>query len=145
MLSLHNLSPKEGSKKKKKRLGRGIGSTLGKTSGRGMKGQKSRSGASGFQRLGMRKLMLATPKLRGFNSPHKKPEIVNVGDLASAFAKGEDVNPDTLKKKNLIATKKNGVKILSDGDIAVSLKVSGCKVSKAAAEKITAAGGTVKA
>ncbi|MDA0208094.1 MAG: 50S ribosomal protein L15 [bacterium] len=144
-MSLHNLSPKSGSKKTKKRLGRGIGSTLGKTSGRGMKGQKSRSGASGFQRLGMRKLMLATPKLRGFNSPYNKPATVNVGDLAAVFLKGELVSPDTLKAKNLIATKKNGVKILSDGEVTVSLKVSGCKVSKAASEKITAAGGTINA
>lgn len=141
-ISLHNFeTPK---KKSKKRVGRGLGST-GTTSGRGQKGQKSRAGASGFQRLGIRKLMLATPKLRGFKSPNKAAAVVNVKDLSQAFAKGEPVTPKTLEQKGLIATKANGVKILGIGEMTHEVAVKGCAVSKSAAEKILGAGGTIAA
>jgi large subunit ribosomal protein L15 len=145
MLSLHTIKPKPGSKKRKKRIGRGIGSGSGKTSGRGMKGQKSRSGASGFQRLGMRKLMLATPKLRGFTSPHASASVVNLSALSEMFAAGDIVTPKILKQKKLVAKISDGVKILGDGDISIALTVRGCKVSASAEKKITAAGGTIKA
>ena len=143
-LSLHTIKPSEGSKKSKKRIGRGLASG-GAKSGRGQKGQKSRSGASGLQRIGIRKLMLATPKLRGFTSPHGKKAVVNVEDLASVFKKGEVVTPTALKEKGLIKTTKDGVKILGEGEVSVDLKIEGCAVSKSAADKITAAGGSIKA
>ncbi|MFH1712239.1 MAG: 50S ribosomal protein L15 [Patescibacteria group bacterium] len=142
-MTLHNLSPSKG-KKSKKRIGRGLGST-GRTSGRGQKGQKARAGASGFQRLGMRKLMLATPKLRGFRSQNEKNAIVNLSDLAKAFKKGEVVTPKALMTKKLISTAKNGVKILGVGEIAEALQIQGCAVSKTAAEKIIKVGGNIQA
>ena len=143
-LSLHSIQPTEGSKKSKKRIGRGLASR-GAKSGRGQKGQKSRSGASGMQRLGIRQFMLATPKLRGFKSPNKPKAVVNVDDLAKNFKAGELVTPKVLAEKKLVGTAKNGVKVLGDGEITVSLKVAGCAVSKSAAEKITNAGGTILA
>lgn len=140
-LNLHSIKPFHGSKKSKKRVGRGLGST-GTTAGRGQKGQKSRAGASGFQKRGMRKLILSMPKLRGFNSPNAKKAVVNLTDLAALEGV---VTPKTLKEAGLIATTKNGVKILGDGEISKALTVKGCAVSKSAAEKITAAGGEIKA
>lgn len=143
-ISLHTIQPQKGSKKSKKRIGRGLGST-GRTSGRGQKGQKSRAGASGMQRIGIRKMMLATPKLRGFKSPNKKNAVVNVASLAELFKAGDTVNPQALKSVGLIGTVRNGVKILGNGDIGIALKVKNCAVSKSAAEKITSAGGSIEA
>ena len=143
-ISLHTIQPQKGSKKSKKRIGRGLGST-GRTSGRGQKGQKSRAGSSGMQRLGIRKMMLATPKLRGFKSPHKTNAVVNVAVLAQSFKAGDVVTPQVLKLAGLIGTVKNGVKILGDGEIDVKLTIKGCSVSKTAAEKIAAAGGMIEA
>ena len=85
-IGLHNLSPKAGSKKSKKRVGRGLASK-GTTAGRGQKGQKARSGTGGFKRLGMRKLLLSTPKLRGFGSMQAKKEISSIDELAKHFGK----------------------------------------------------------
>ena len=144
-MKLNELADNPGSRPTKKRVGRGIGSGKGKTAGRGVKGQKSRSGASGFQRLGMRKLMLATPKLRGFTSPHASASVVNLSALSEIFATGDIVTPKILKQKKLIAKISDGVKILGDGDISIALTVKGCKVSSSAEKKITAAGGTIKA
>ncbi|MBU0613760.1 50S ribosomal protein L15 [Patescibacteria group bacterium] len=142
-IGLHNLTPSAGRSKSGKRLGRGIGSGKGRTSGRGMKGQKSRSGVSGLKRLGMRKTLLATPKVRGFNSPHSEKENINIADIAKAFSEKEIISTKTLKKKGLIRTVHNGVKILGDGEIDFAVKIKGCKVTKSAAEKITKAGGEI--
>lgn len=144
-LSLHNLTTK-GKKNPKKRLGRGYGSGKGgHTVGRGQKGQKSRSGTGGYKRLGMRRVMLATPKLRGFNSGKPTPEIVNLHTIEVHFIKDEVVSPKTLLTKKLIASTKNGVKILANGEITKSVIVKKCFVSKTAQEKILAVGGRVDA
>ncbi len=143
-IGLHNLSPRPGSQKKKMRVGRGL-SKKGVTAGRGQKGQKSRSGVSNLKRLGMRKLILATPKLRGFTSPHKKFSIVKLQDIETKYAHGGLVTPRSLKEHGLIRTIQNGVKILGNGDVTVKLKVSGCHVTKAASEKILKAGGEIAA
>ena len=135
-ISLNNLESSKGRAKRKKRIGRGLGST-GTTAGRGQKGQKARSG--------LRRFIFSTPKLRGFTSPHPDLFAVNVGQLATAYIKGEVVSPKTLKQKGLIASVKPGVKILGNGDIALALTIKGCAVSKTAAEKITAVGGTIEA
>ncbi|MBT4857002.1 50S ribosomal protein L15 [Candidatus Uhrbacteria bacterium] len=143
-ISLDNLTPSKGRAKGKKRLGRGLASR-GTTSGRGQKGQKSRSGSSGFKRRGLRRLILSTPKLRGFKSPHVEAETVNVGVIAENYIKDEVVSPRTLKQKGLIPTILKGAKILGEGEISITVSVKGCSVSKSAAEKITAAGGTIEA
>lgn len=143
-LSLHTIKPSSGSKRSKKRVGRGHASR-GITAGRGQKGQKARSGVGGLQRIGVRKLMLATPKLRGFNSLNAKNAVVNVADIEKAFAKGDVVSPETLVAKKLIASAKNGAKILGNGDISISVTVAGCNVSGSAKEKIEKAGGSIKA
>jgi len=143
-IGLHNLSTRSGAKKTRKRIGRGL-AKKGTTAGAGQKGQKSRSGTSGFKRRGMKKLILATPKLRGFKSVQKDREIVHVGQLEKIFPNGGLITPRVLKERGLIKTILNGVKILSDGDLSATLKVQGCAVSKAAAEKILKAGGEIVA
>jgi large subunit ribosomal protein L15 len=142
-LSLHSLQPKKGSRKSKKRIGRGLGST-GRYSGRGSKGQRARSGGkSGLQLKGIRQIMLATPKKRGFTSGRLKPEVVNVSDLSKQFADGAKVTPMTLLKKGLITNGDQGVKILGNGSIAIKVTVTDCAVSVTAKTKIEKAGGTV--
>lgn len=143
-INLNNLKPFAGSKKAKKRVGRGLGST-GTTAGRGQKGQKARSGTGGFKKMGMRKLILSTPKLRGFKSIQKNAQVVNLSEINDKFKKGDIVSPDSLKQKKLIAKSNQKVKILADGEISVAVSFVGCAVSKAAAEKILAAGGEIKA
>ncbi len=137
------MSPKKG--KTKKRVGRGLGSGRGAKSGRGQKGQKSRSGVSGLKRLGMRRMMLATPKKRGFNSPNGQKGVVNLSDLDTNFNAQASVTPSSLKGKKLIDSVKPGVKILGQGKITKPLTIKGCSVSKSAAEKIIAVGGSVHA
>lgn len=142
-LSLHTLKPKKGSRRSKKRVGRGLAST-GTYSGRGVKGQRARSGGRrGLKLKGIRPLMLATPKKRGFIVSKPKPAIVNIGDVAKAFAGGAQVNPKTLMKRGLIENMTYGVKILAKGEIAIPLSVSGCLMSASAKEKIEKAGGAV--
>lgn len=145
-LSLHTIKPADGSKKSKKRIGRGLASR-GAKSGRGQKGQKSRAGSGGLQRIGIRQQMLAMPKLRGFKSPHADKAVVNVADIQATFAKGDIVTPATLAAKKLVAAKakKDGVKILGNGEIEISVTVKKCAVSKSAAEKIMKAGGSIEA
>lgn len=143
-LTLHELKASKGSRKTKKRVGRGLGST-GTTAGRGQKGQKARAGSSGHKRRGMRRTILSTPKLRGFNSPHADLQPVNVGELAEVYKKGDVVSKRTLFKKKLIASKQRGVKILGRGEIDVAVTIKGCSVSKVGAEKVMAAGGKIEA
>ncbi|PWI58635.1 50S ribosomal protein L15 [Sulfoacidibacillus thermotolerans] len=145
-MKLHELAPVPGSRHTRKRLGRGIGSGLGKTSGRGHKGQWARSGGGvrpGFEG-GQTPLFRRLPK-RGFsNSPFKKEwEIVNLKELAR-FAAGTVVTPDLLKESGVIKTFRDGVKILGVGDLSVALTVRAHAFSKSAQEKIAAAGGTVE-
>ncbi|MFH1611390.1 MAG: 50S ribosomal protein L15 [Patescibacteria group bacterium] len=145
-LALHNLEKRKGAKTAGKRVGRGYGSGKGgHTSSRGQKGQKSRSGTGGYKRLGMRKLMLATPKLRGFKSQKPTSSVVKLSVLDTQFIKDEVVSPKTLAKKGLIHANQDNVKILSDGEISKSIIVKKCSVSKVAKEKILAAGGRVDA
>lgn len=134
---------KSAKKKSKQRIGRGLGSGRGAKSGRGQKGQKSRSGVSGLKRLGMKKTLLATPKLRGFSSIRPKNSVVNLEDLAKHFKENETVTPKTLKKKGLIGTKIAEVKILGKGELSTALIVQNCSVSKSAAKAILDAGGNV--
>lgn len=142
-MKLHELKPAEGSRKTSKVVGRGIGSGHGKTSGRGHKGQKARSGGGkgpAFQG-GQMPLQRAIPK-RGFNNIFKKEYTeVNVEKL-SDFAAGTVITPELLKEKAIIKKiAKDGVKILGRGEINQPLTVQAQVFTKSAAEKIEAAGG----
>ena len=143
-MKLHELKPAEGSTHAPKRLGRGVGSGHGKTSGKGHKGQNSRAGGGvrpGFEG-GQNPLFRRMPK-RGFNNISRK-EIValNVRDL-ERFEEGAEVTIDSLFDIGLIKALKDGVKILATGDLTKALTVK-IKVSPAAAIKIVAAGGKVE-
>ncbi|MGI6684248.1 MAG: 50S ribosomal protein L15 [Bacillota bacterium] len=144
-MNLSELKPAPGSKAKATRVGRGIGSGLGKTSGRGHKGQKARSGGGvrpGFEG-GQMPLQRRLPK-RGFTNIFKKEiVIVNLEDL-NRFEEGTQVTPEILVEAGLIKSVKDGVKILANGELekALTVQVHGC--SKAAADKIAAAGGKVE-
>ncbi|MCL1975313.1 MAG: 50S ribosomal protein L15 [Firmicutes bacterium] len=143
-MKLHELAPAPGSSKKARRIGRGIGSGSGKTSGRGHKGQKSRSGGGvrpGFEG-GQMPLSRRIPK-RGFTNIWAK-KVVNV-DLGALerFADGTEITAEVLLEAGLIKKEKDAVKILNNGDLTKKLTVK-VAASKSAAEKITAAGGRVE-
>lgn len=141
-LSLHNLqSP---NKKIRKRIGRGNGSGTGTYAGKGLKGQRSRSGVSGLKLKGLRARLMSIPKLRGFSSDQEKKAVVNLKDLENKFESGATISPKVLKKKGLIKTPRYGVKILGDGQISKSFVVTGCKVSAKAKEQIENAGGRIE-
>jgi len=143
-MKLHELRPAEGSRKKRRRVGRGEGSGSGKTAGRGTKGQNSRSGggvALGFEG-GQMPLQRRIPK-RGFtNIFEKKYEIINVKDLRN-FASGETIDREKLREAGLVK-KSVGLKLLGVGEISHPLTIKVDKVSRAAREKIESAGGTVE-
>lgn len=144
-MKLHELAPAPGSTKAPKRLGRGIGSGVGKTSGKGHKGQNARSGGGvrpGFEG-GQMPLSRRLPK-RGFtNIFAKEYAIVNLSDLTK-FKDGETVSAQTLIEKGVIKKPLDGVKILGNGNITAKLNFVAAKVSKSAAEKIEAAGGKIE-
>jgi large subunit ribosomal protein L15 len=145
-MKLNELSPAEGSVKARKRLGRGVGSGWGKTSGRGTKGFKSRSGGNvrpGFEG-GQMPIHRRLPK-RGFTNIFKKQfAILNVIDLAR-FEEGQVVDEAALVEVGLVKGRRDGIKILGNGEITMKLTIKACLVSKSAREKIEAAGGTVEA
>lgn len=142
MLSLNNLKTAKGAKKKAQRRGRGNASRRGNYSGRGMKGQKSRSGGkSGLTKLGMRSMILQMPKLRGFNRNSKEIYIVNVGDIEKTFKAGDNITPKELFKKDLIRSANGIVKILGNGKLTKKFNVSAHRYSKTAKESIEKAGG----
>jgi large subunit ribosomal protein L15 len=143
--TLSNLKPPRGSRHRKVRVGRGMGSKLGKTSGSGNKGQQSRRGYSrrpGFEG-GQMPLHRRIPK-RGFRSPFPKTfAVVNVETL-NVFAAGETVTPESLSSYGIVRSKRDGVKVLGDGELKVALTVRAHAFSKTAQEKITRAGGKVE-
>ena len=152
-LNLHSLSPAQ-PRKDRKRVGRGLGSGKGRYAGRGIKGQKARSGshkmAAGFEG-GQMPLDMRLPKLRGNTSADAMPigpfrtysQPVNLRDLEERFEAGAEVTPETLKAKRLIRKVSVDVKILGIGELSKSLSVSAHGFSKSAREKIEAAGGSV--
>jgi large subunit ribosomal protein L15 len=140
--TLSNLKPPRGSRHRKVRVGRGMGSKMGKTAGAGNKGQQSRRGYSqrpGFEG-GQMPLHRRLPK-RGFASPFPKEyAIVNVESL-NAFPAGETVTPELLTGSGLVRAVRDGIKILGDGELKVALTVQAHAFSKSAQEKIARAGG----
>jgi large subunit ribosomal protein L15 len=139
-MKLHDLSPAKGSTQSRKRVGRGPGSGLGKTAGRGHKGQGSRAGSRmvpGFEG-GQMPLIRRVPK-RGFNNSVFRVEyaVVNLDQLAEL---GGEVTPELLREKGIVRGRKP-VKILGDGDVKKAIRVVAHKFSKSARAKIEAAGG----
>ncbi len=144
-MKLEELKSPPGANKRVKRVGRGTGSGHGKTSTRGHKGQKARSGGGirpGFEG-GQMPLQRRLPK-RGFTNIFKKEyAIVNIRELNS-FEDGSEINPEVLLNAGLINSIKDGVKILGDGELEKKLTVRAHKISRQAEEKITARGGRVE-
>lgn len=144
-IGLSNLKPPRGSRKQKVRVGRGIGSKLGRTSGRGQKGQKSRSGYKrrrGFEG-GQMPLHRRIPK-RGFHNPTRKAfAVINLVSLNS-FTAGETVTPEALRSRGLVRRAHDAIKVLGDGDLKIALTVQAHAFSGSAREKISAAGGKVE-
>jgi len=141
-MKLHELSSAPGSRKERKRVGRGTSSGTGKTSGRGHKGQNSRSGGGvrpGFEG-GQNPLYRRLPK-RGFTNPTRKEyAIVNIEDLNN-FAADTEVTPEFLFENGIVKNAKSGIKILGNGEVTVKLTVKANKFSQSAVDKIEAAGG----
>ena len=146
-MELKDLKPAEGSRKNRKRVGRGHAAGQGKTAGRGMNGQKSRSGGgkgAGFEG-GQTPLARRLPKLPGFRNINRKEYLpVNVSRLEEKFEAGETVDHETLVAKGIIKHADSLVKVLGDGEITKALTVKVDKVSATAQSKIEAAGGKVE-
>jgi len=145
-ISLSNLRPDPGSKHRKKRVGRGHGSGHGKTSCRGHKGQKARTGLDikPFFEGGQTPIIRRVPK-RGFRNPFKvEYNVVNVKDLVKHFKSGEVVDPEALRVKGLVKGKNKPIKLLGEGEINIPLVVRVHKASRSAIEKIEKVGGKVE-
>ena len=142
-ISLNSLRPAKGSTHKKKRVGRGPGSGLGKTAGRGEKGQKSRSGYSrkiGFEG-GQMPLHRRLPK-RGFTNIFKKKWVeISLASLETHFAANDEISPEVLHTRGLIKKAKYDVVVLGNGELSKPLRVSAHRFTKSAKEKIEKAGG----
>jgi len=144
-MKIEDLRPAEGSKKRPKRIGRGIGSGHGKTSTRGHKGQKARSGGAkgpGFEG-GQMPLKRRLPK-RGFtNAPFKKEyAVLNLKEVERLGL--EEITPDVLKEKGILKDIKDGLKILGDGEIKRPVRIKAHAFSKRAIEKLKAAGASIE-
>lgn len=144
-MRIHDLSPNEGAKKNRKRVGRGNGSNRGNYSGRGDNGQNSRTGGGvrpGFEG-GQTPLARRLPK-RGFNNIFKKEySVVNVAKL-NLFDSGTEVTPELLLEKGMISKFRDGIKILGDGELDKELTVKAHHFSESARKKIEGAGGKVE-
>ena len=145
-MRINELKPAEGSVSKSKRLGRGIGSGLGKTSGKGHKGQNARSGGGvrpGFEG-GQMPLIRQLPKIGFTNNFRKVYTTINVGEL-EVIEDGTTVTIELLKSKNIISKiEPYGLKVLGNGNLTKKLNVQAAKFTDGAAKKITAAGGTIE-
>jgi large subunit ribosomal protein L15 len=144
VFKINDLKPAEGSTHKRKRVGRGRSSGHGKTSGRGMKGEKARGKIRmGFEG-GQMPLQRRVPKLRGFKPRNKKEyQLVNVERL-NAFSDGAEVDPEAMKAKGLIKDERREVKVLGNGELQRSLRVRAHAFTRTAREKIEASGGSVE-
>jgi large subunit ribosomal protein L15 len=148
-MKLHDLKPNEGSKKNRKRVGRGIAAGQGKTAGRGQKGYGARSGAGGklYRQGGNLPFYRRLPFVRGQGfTPINRVEYneVNLDQLAEAFEANAEVTPETLLAARLLRDERNPIVVLGRGEISIPLKVRVHRISKGAQEKIEAAGGSVE-
>jgi len=148
-MKLHELVPNPGSKKNRKRVGRGISAGQGKTAGRGTKGQGSRSGEGGkiYRQGGNLPFYRRLPFMRGQGfTPRNQVTFneVNLDQLSAAFKADAEVTPETLEKARLLRDPRNPVVILGRGEMSVGLKVKAHRVSAGAKAKIEKAGGSVE-
>jgi large subunit ribosomal protein L15 len=148
-MKLNDLVPNPGSKKNRKRVGRGISAGQGKTAGRGTKGQGSRSGEGGrrYRQGGNLPFYRRLPFMRGegFTPPNQVTfNEVNLDQLSEAFKTNASVDPEALEKAHLLRDPRNPVKVLGRGDVKVALKVKVHRISASAKSKIEAAGGSVE-
>ncbi len=144
-MKLHDLRPAPGSNKKSKRVGRGYGSGKGKTSGKGMMGQKSRSGPGPYRTFegGQNRLVKRMPFKRGFTNIWRiEYQIINLEQLDS-WPLDQAVTPEALLEARVIRNKRMPVKILGDGELHTPLTVHAHKFSQSARQKIASAGGTI--
>lgn len=144
-MKLHELSPAAGSTKVAKRIGRGHGSGNGKTAGKGHKGQNARSGGGvrpGFEG-GQMPLQRRVPK-RGFNNIFAKQYVtVNVSDLEARFEAGAEIDTKAIVASGLVKNPRDGIKVLANGEVTKAFTITVADASKAAIEKIAAAGGSL--
>ncbi len=148
-MKLHDLKPQEGSKKDRRRTGRGIGAGQGKTSGRGTKGQGSRSGGSTrpYHQGGNLPYFRRLPFVRGKGfTPLNRVEFneINLDQLAEKFEANSEVSPETLEQARMLRDRRNPIVILGRGEINQALTVRVHRVSEGARAKIEAAGGRVE-
>lgn len=145
-MNLNELKPVAGARHYKKRVGRGTGSGMGKTSTRGHKGQNARSGGGVRPAYegGQTPLFKRLPK-RGFTNINRKLfAVVNLGDINDRFEAGAVVDVESLKQAGLVKKEYEGVKILGNGELTKALTIKASKFSKSATDKITAIGGTIE-
>jgi len=144
-LSLNTIKPANGAIRRRKRIGRGNASGHGTYSTRGLKSQRSRTGGRNkLKRLGFKKILAQTPKLRGFRSAKPKNQVVNLRDLNQAFADGAKINAASLLKAGLITTVASPVKILGQGELRLkNLEFSGIKLSAGARAQAEKLGGKI--
>ncbi|MCD4693937.1 50S ribosomal protein L15 [bacterium] len=143
-LSLDSIKSKT-KNKKSRRIGRGDGSGRGTYSGRGIKGQKCRSGVSGLKRLGMKPLIKQTPKKRGFHSNKPSNQVVKIEAINKNFKDSDIINPEILVKLGLIKSAKLPIKILGSEDLKIKkLSVRNIKLSKTALDQLVKQGGSLK-
>lgn len=144
MTGLHELQPAAGTKRNRKRVGRGDASGTGKTAGKGNKGQNARGGAPYLFEGGQLPLIKRLPYMRGFNNRNRvEYSPVNLTQLELLFETGADVTPKILLERRVLRRKQDLVKVLGGGDFSKKLNVSAHAFSKTAREKIEKAGGTV--
>jgi large subunit ribosomal protein L15 len=142
-LNLSNLSPAKGAIKKRKRVGRG--GKRGTYAGRGLKGQRSRSGGkSGLKALGFKQTLQRIPKVRGFKSLKPKMAVVNLSDLENKFNDGDNIDPRAFQKIGLVDSISDGVKVLGNGKLSKKLNISANGFSTSAKTAIEKAGGKIE-
>ena len=148
-MKLHDLVPNAGSKKNRKRVGRGISAGQGKTAGRGTKGQGARAGSGGhlYRQGGNLPFYRRLPFMRGQGFTPRNQVVyneINLDQLIETFNASEEVTPETLEKAHLLRDSRNPIVILGRGEMNVALKVRAHRVSAVAKEKIEKAGGSVE-
>ena len=144
-LSLSNIKPARNSARLKKRVGRGNASGHGSYSARGIKGQRSRTGGRNkLKRLGFKKILAQTPKMRGFKSDKPKNQVVNVKEINQFFKDGAKIDAASLLKADLIETVAEPVKILGQGELKFkNLEFQGIKLSASARAQVEKMGGKI--